>query len=315
MQQQKIEFRKERDFGSILGDSLKFIKQNFKSFFGSVILIVGPFILLMGLGYAYMQTSMMNMMYSKPSNPFAMFNSTYFLSIGVMMFCGLLANILLSGVVYNYMIIYQEKQFGEAITVSEVGKRVWSNIGRLTIASIIFILVFILVLTVLVLIGVGFVSMLGAVAGVLLALVLIFGILIFAPVFAYFIPAAFFVVVRDENSIFASMAKVKKYLSGNFWWTWLIMVVALFGLGILQMLFNLPASIVSMMNTFTRMSDMNNLQPEAGNNILLMVFYTLGMFLTYCTSSISHLISAFNFMSHEEQHEGKGLMSRIDEIN
>ena len=315
MQQQKIEFRKERDFGSILGDSLKFIKQNFKSFFGSVILIVGPFILLMGLGYAYMQTSMMNMMYSKPSNPFAMFNSTYFLSIGVMMFCGLLANILLSGVVYNYMIIYQEKQFGEAITVSEVGKRVWSNIGRLTIASIIFILVFILVLTVLVLIGVGFVSMLGAVAGVLLALVLIFGLLIFAPVFAYFIPAAFFVVVRDENSIFASMAKVKKYLSGNFWWTWLIMVVALFGLGILQMLFNLPASIVSMMNTFTRMSDMNNLQPEAGNNILLMVFYTLGMFLTYCTSSISHLISAFNFMSHEEQHEGKGLMSRIDEIN
>lgn len=315
MKQQKIEFRKERDFGSILGDSLKFIKQNFKSFFGSVILIVGPFILLMGLGYAYMQTSMMNMMYSKPSNPFAMFNSTYFLSIGVMMFCGLLANILLSGVVYNYMIIYQEKQFGEAITVSEVGKRVWSNIGRLTIASIIFILVFILVLTVLVLIGVGFVSMLGAVAGVLLALVLIFGLLIFTPVLTYFIPASFFVVVRDNLSIFSSMTKVKKYLSGNFWWTWLIMVVALFGLGILQMLFNLPASIVTMMNTFTRMSDMNNLQPEAGNNILLMVFYTLGMFLTYCTSSISHLISAFNFMSHEEQHEGKGLMSRIDEIN
>lgn len=315
MQQQKIEFRKERDFGSILGDSLKFIKQNFKSFFGSVILIVGPFILLMGLGYAYMQTSMMNMMYSKPSNPLAMFNSTYFLSIGVMMFCGLLANILLSGVVYNYMIIYQEKQFGEAITVSEVGKRVWSNIGRLTIASIIFILVFILVLTVLVLIGVGFVSMLGAVAGVLLALVLIFGLLIFTPVLTYFIPASFFVVVRDNLSIFSSMTKVKKYLSGNFWWTWLIMVVALFGLGILQMLFNLPASIVTMMNTFTRMSDMNNLQPEAGNNILLMVFYTLGMFLTYCTSSISHLISAFNFMSHEEQHEGKGLMSRIDEIN
>ncbi|MBA4239738.1 MAG: hypothetical protein C0448_03360 [Sphingobacteriaceae bacterium] len=315
MQQQKIEFRRERDFGSILGDSLKFIKQNFKSFFGSVILIVGPFILLMGLGYAYMQTSMMNMMYSKPSNPLAMFDSTYFLSIGVMMFCGLLANILLSGVVYNYMIIYQEKQFGEAITVSEVGKRVWSNIGRLTIASIIFIIVFILILTILVLIGVGFVSMLGAVAGVLLALALIFGLLIFTPVLTYFIPASFFVVVRDNLSIFSSMTKVKKYLSGNFWWTWLIMVVALFGLGILQMLFNLPASIVTMTNTFTRMSDMSNVQPEAGNNILLMVFYTLGMFLTYCTSSISHLISAFNFMSHEEQHEGKGLMSRIDEIN
>lgn len=315
MQQQKIEFRKERDFGSVLGDSLKFIKQNFKSFFASVILIVGPFILIMGVGYAYMQTSMMNMMYSKPTNPLEIFNSNYFLSIGIIMFFSLLSNILLSGVVYNYMIIYQEKPLGEKITVSEVGKRVWGNIGKLAIASILFMVSTILVVTILVLIGIGFVSMLGAAAGIIVALLLIFGLLIYTPVIAYFIPAAFFVVVRDNLSIFSSMAKVKKYLSGNFWWTWLIMAVALISLGILKALFNLPASVVSMMNTFTRMSDLSNVQPEAGNNILLMVFYTLGMFLTYCTSSISHLISAFNFMSHEEQHEGKGLMSKIDEIN
>jgi hypothetical protein len=232
-----------------------------------------------------------------------------------MMFCGVLANILLSGVVYNYMIIYNEKSIDEKITVSEVGKRVWSNIGRLTIASVVFIFTLILVLTVAVLIGVGFVSMLGAVAGVLLALLLIFGMIIYTPVLAYFIPAAFFVVVRDGDSIFSSMGKVRKYLSGNFWWTWLIMTVAIISLGILQMLFNLPASIVSMMSTFSRISSLENVQPDATSNVLLLVFYTLGMFLTYCTSSISHLISAFNFMSHEEQHEGKGLMSRIDEIN
>jgi len=315
MQKQKIEFRKERDFGSILGDSLKFIKQNFKSFFASIIFIVGPFILIMGVGYAFMQTSMMNMMYSKPTNPLEIFNSTYFLSIGAVMFFSLLSNILLSGVVYNYMIIYSEKSIDEKITVSEVGKRVWSNIGKLTLASIIFIFTLILVLTVLALIGVGFVSMLGVAAGVIVALLLIFGLIIYAPVFAYFVPAAFFVVVRDNNSIFSSMAKVRKYLSGNFWWTWLIMTVALISLGILQMLFNLPASIISMMSTFSRISSLENVQPDASNNVLLLVFYTLGMFLTYCTSSISHLISAFNFMSHEEQHEGKGLMSRIDEIN
>ena len=223
--------------------------------------------------------------------------------------------------------VYSELAFGlenqgfsatsidEKITVSEVGKRVWSNIGRLTIASVVFIFTLILVLTVAVLIGVGFVSMIGAVAGVLLALLLIFGMIIYTPVLAYFIPAAFFVVVRDGDSIFSSMGKVRKYLSGNFWWTWLIMTVAIISLGILQMLFNLPASIVSMMSTFSRISSLENVQPDATSNVLLLVFYTLGMFLTYCTSSISHLISAFNFMSHEEQHEGKGLMSRIDEIN
>ncbi len=314
MPQQKIEFRKERDFGAVFGDSLKFIKQNFKSFFASIIFIVGPFILLMGAGYGYMQTTIMNIAYNPSANPSGVFNSTYFLSIAIMMLGGLLANILLSGVVYNYMIIYNEKTIEERITVTEVGKRVWSNIGRLAIASLIFFITLILISTVLVLIGIGLVSMMGIVAGVLIALLLIVGLIIYMPVLMYFVPAAFFVVVRDGDPIFSSMRKVKNYLSGNFWWTWLLMVVVMISLGILQMLFNMPASIISMMNTFTRLSDMNNGQAEHGSNVLIIVFYTLGMFLTYCTSSISHLISAFNFMNHEEQHEGKGIMSRIDEI-
>lgn len=314
MQQQKIEFRKERDFGSVFGDSLKFLKQNFKSFFASVILIVGPFILLMGIGYAYMQTTIMSKVMSNPANPMGIFTPDYFYSIGIMLFSGLLANILLSGVVYNYMLLYNEKPFGEKISVSEVGKRVWGNIGSLTISSITFIISLVLAITIIVLICVGLVSMLGVAAGVIIGLSLFVGIAIYTPVICYFIPATFYVVVRDGDFIFKAMGKVKKYLSGNFWWTWLIMFVALIVLGILQMLFNLPATIITLTSTFSRMKDLGTVQPESGSNILLMIFYTLGMFLTYCTTSISHLIAAFNFISHEEKHEGNGLLSRIDEI-
>ena len=78
MQQQKINFRQERDFSSVLGDSLKFLKQNFKPFFASIILIVGPLILLMGLLYAYVQTTVMGNLQQNPSNPLAIFNSDYF---------------------------------------------------------------------------------------------------------------------------------------------------------------------------------------------------------------------------------------------
>ena len=314
MQQQKIEFRKERDFGTVLGDSLKFLKQNFKSFFASVLLIVGPFILLMGVGYAYMQTNVMNSVMRNPSDPTGIFSKEYFISLGTMMFCGLLANILLSGVVYNYMLIYNEKPFGEQITVSEVGKRVWDSIGSLTISSLTFIFTIAITLIIVALICVGLVSMLGVGMGIVLGILFLFALLIFTPVLSYFIPAAFYVVVRDGDFIFKAMGKVKKYLSGNFWWTWLIMVVALIALGILQTIFNMPASIMTLMSTFSRMKDLGAAQPEEGTNILLMVFYTLGMFLTYCTSSITHLIAAFNFISHEEQHEGEGLLSRIDEI-
>jgi hypothetical protein len=314
MQQQKIEFRKERDFSSVLGDSFKFLKQNFKTFFASIILIVGPFILLMGLCYAYMQTAVMTSLTSDPTNPMGMFNSSYFLSIGSIALFGMISNILLSSVVYNYLGLYSEKPYGEKITVSEVGKRLWSNIGSLIISTVVFLITFAVVIAIMVLIGIGITAMMGFAGGLIIGLSIFVGAIIFAPVMYYFIPAAFYVVVRDRVFIFPAMAKVKTYLSGNFWWTWLIMLVVIIGLAILQTLFNLPASIMAMMSVFSRMKTPGVEETSSGANILLMAFYTLGMFLTHCTSSISHLISAFNFMSHEESHEGKGMMSRLDEI-
>ena len=101
MQQQKINFHQERDFGSVLGDTLKFLKQNFKSFFASIILIVGPLILLMGLLYAYIQTTMMSNFTRDPSNPLAIFNSDYFTTLGTTLLCGFISNILLSSVSYK----------------------------------------------------------------------------------------------------------------------------------------------------------------------------------------------------------------------
>jgi hypothetical protein len=309
MQQQKINFRQERDFGSVLGDSLKFLKQNFKSFFASIILIVGPLILLMGLLYAYVQTTMMSTMTRNPSNPLAIFNSDYFTALGTTVLCGFLSNILLSSVTYNYMCLYNEKAVGEKITVSEVATKLWSNIGRLLISSIVFILTMILVITIITLICIGMFSGLGVGGAVIIGLTLFFSMVIFMPVFAYFIPASFYVVIRDNLFIYTAMGKVRKYLSGNFWWTWLIMIVSVICLGILQGLFSLPASIMMMTKLLSR-----GQETGGDSSVLLMVLYTLAMFLTYCTYSILQIVAAFNFMSHEEKHEGKGLQSRIEEI-
>ncbi len=313
MQQQKIEFRKEREFGSVLGDSLKFLKQNFKSFFTSILLIVGPFLLLMGLTYAYMQMTVTKNVLSNPGNPLGIFTTDYFLSIAVTMFCSLLANVLLSSVVYNFMLIYNEKPVGEKIMVSEVSKRLWSNIGFLMISFLTFIFVFAAILSIIVLMGIGIVSILGIAGGVLVFLAAFALIAIYSPVIFYVIPASFYVVIRDHEFIFAAVGKVRNYLSGNFWWTWLIMIVTILSLGVLQFLFNLPASALTMIDMFSRanITDSGN---GGDHSFLLTIFYTLGIFLTYCTSSISHVISAFNFMSHEEKHEGKGMLSRIDEI-
>lgn len=309
--QQKIEFRKERDFSSTLGDSLKFLKQNFKPFFGSIILIVGPVILLTSIAYAYMQASVLSSAQGKISP----FSGDYFLNLGTTFFLSMLANILLCAVVYNYMGLYYEKPFGEQITVSEVGKRVWNNIGRLIASMVTFTIVAIVVFFVVALICIGIGGAMGVGGAIVIGLTIFAGMAILGPVLFYVVPAGFFVVVRDDVFIFTALGKVKRYLSGNFWWTWLIMVVAFIGLGILQTIFNLPATVMVIMSTFSRLREVSEgVDAQDTSSIWLIVFYTLGMFLSTCTYSISHLICAFNFMSHEEKHEGQGLLSRIDEI-
>lgn len=309
MSQQKINFRQERDLGSVLGDAIKFIKQNFKPFFLSIILIVGPFLLLMSILYAYVQENMLSYYKPNPATPFGLFNQDYFLSIAFMVIGGFIVNILLSGVTYNYLCLYNEKPFGEKITTSEVARRLWDNIGRLIISAVTFMLTIIFILFVIAVICIGGLSGLGIAGGVIIGILIFFAAIIFLPVFMYLVPASFYLVVRDNVFIFTAIGTVRKFLSGNFWWTWLMMIVTLMAVGILQGIFNLPATIISMLKMF-RLGQAS----ESGNSLLLIVFYTLGMFLTYCTSSISHIITAFNFMSHEEKHEGKGLQAKIEEI-
>ncbi len=323
MQQQKIEFRKERDFSSVLGDSIKFLKQNFKPLLSSIILVTGPIILLTGLAYSYMQTVVMAQSFSGLSG-FGMFNETYFISLGSVYLLMFINTVLLNSVVYNYMCLYNEKPAGEKIMVSEVASRVWQSLG-LVMGSILAFLVLILVLIaffVLIGIGVGIGSggnSLGA-GGVILIIFLVFflffGILILAPIIAYMVSAGFYVVVRDKKFIFRAFGTVRRYLSGNFWWTWLIMVVALIALSILQLVFNLPATIMMLSQTFTRLQHIKDGSSMATQDtpVLLIVFYTVGLFLTTCSSSIIHIVCAFNFLGQEEKHEGKGLLSRMDEI-
>ena len=311
--EQKINFKQERDFGTVLGDALKFIKQNFKSFFGNVIVIVGPFLLLMGLGYGYMQQGLLAFR-QNPLGGFKNFNAEFIIAIIVVVLFGLIVNVLLNSVVFAYMGLYSEKNIGEKITISEVGQIVRKRMG-LMIGSVLTITVlFSFIIGIIVLICAGIIAGLGVGGGILVGFIVFFSFAIFIPILYYFMPASFYVIIRDDVFIFEAMGKVRKYLKDNFWWTWLIMVVTIIAISILNFFFNLPATVISMMDTFSRIKDLSQVGTQNDNSFLLTLFYTLGIFLTSCASTIGHVISAFNFLSQEEKHEGKGLLERIEEI-
>ncbi len=308
--QQKIIFNKERDFSALFGDSMLFLKQNFKSFFGAILLIAGPFLLISGVALGYMQSSIAQLQQMLSPNNFDYVS--FFIMILVVILCSLMGIAVMYSVVFSYLTLYNNAEPGEQITVSDVGKKVLKNIWRLIGSFITFIIVMTVVSGCLALILYGISSLLGGIGiGILVVLGMLALIFIYGPVFGYIFHAAFFVVVRDEEFIFSAFRKVNKYLKGNFWWTWLIVVVASVGLYIVNLMFSLPATIYGMSGTLSRLNHMND---TSTNSLTLIILYTISMFFSHFTSSILLVICAYNFTSHEEKSEGAGLFSKIDEI-
>nr|MBP9602438.1 hypothetical protein [Lutibacter sp.] len=93
-----IEFKKERDLGAIINDTFKFIRENWKEYFLTVLKIVGPF-LIVALGvmvfYLFTMSDLFTNQAAISSNPFN-FLGTLFSWIFVIIFVYVLLYTLLS---------------------------------------------------------------------------------------------------------------------------------------------------------------------------------------------------------------------------
>jgi len=313
MQAQKINFRRERDFGAVFGDSLKFIKQNFKPLLLCIFVIAGPFLLISAMGMSYFQTTAGGMQaYKFSGGDFDV--ASYVGSFLLVILFSFIAHTVLLGTVYHYMILYYSKPFGERISPGEVGRKVLLSFGRLFSSTLVSVILLSLLMGVLILMFAGMIAS-GNIAGIFLGGLLLFALLlIFVPVLSYYFTASFFVVTRDEVWLFSGMGKVGRYMKGNFWWTWLILFVAIVALYIIQIMFSLPASILSMGRMFSRLSSGPYPPAEEGPSLLLIGLYVFAALCSSLCSTFLLILSAFHFLSQEEKHEGEGLMSRIDEI-
>src|SRR3972149_5114405 len=106
--QEKINFRQVRDFGETFNVTVKFFRQNFKLFFQSLIFIAGPFILISAIAGAFYQSNAANLFSftrTGSSDIFSQFGWTYF----VFIIAAVIANIMLLGTVFGFMINYLEK--------------------------------------------------------------------------------------------------------------------------------------------------------------------------------------------------------------
>lgn len=305
IQTPKIEFRKVRDFGQLFNDVFRFHKYNFKTIFVCVLLIPGPLFLIAGGFYGYLQS-----MGSDPSrliglgmikNPMGILSNmlTFMLPYFVLAVLGALAS---SATIKRYFIIYQERGENNSITVGDIVKHLPADMWRLFYNGLLLVVISIIFL--LVLFVIALIPILGMLA-------IVFGMLILGPPIAYAITAGNYLVLRDEVSIIDGTRKAWDYMRGNFWWTWLIVVVAALIVGIVGAIFGAPMSILTMVNTFSRLSADS---VSETSSIVYIILGTIAIFGPQLLVSITTLFSVLAFHSYEELEEGTMLKDKISQI-
>lgn len=313
---EKIELRKVRDFGALFNGSIAFLRLNFKSYFGIIILLAGPFVLLTGLLMGYLQfiaekltsSSITSGMFKTSANMFVGNSVSTLLLFGLIF---LLTTLVTNASIALYFKLY-DKATPEELPIqrSNISPLLTAACWRLFYNLMLFSLIACVVL--LAVVGVFALLFLIPYMGILVGIVAFFAYIILIPALAYIVTVANFIVIRDEILITAAIGKAWRYMRGSFWWTWLLVFCTVLSLGMIYMLFNMPYTILIVFKSFTRHA-VNMSQSGANESLMYVLFSALSMFGSMVIiSPIFTSVCIFNFYNHEERHEGTSLMSRID---
>lgn len=302
MKKETINFRVARDFGETFNISVKFLRQNFKLMFQSLIFIAGPFILITAIAGAMYQSSVLTSPL-RSANPLANIGLAYILFI----LASVVSNLVLLGTVFSFMLEYMEKGYGN-FGVNDVAKRLRKNIGN--ILSVFFTFTFLIVIFAGAMVGI-FIAAGNAspiIVG-LLAFMLVIAMLIVGPPIFWQLSVVYLAKMIDDDGVFDAYGRTRMVMKSNFWWTWVMVVCSGLAVGIISFVFSLPQVIFQMVLMISKI--------RGGNAETSIAFLIVATVCTFCVSllySILYVINAFHYFSLAEKKEGTGLMERINEI-
>ncbi len=306
MNQEKINFRQVRDFGETFNVTVKFLRQNFKLFFQSLIFIAGPFVLVSAIAGAFYQSSAIeisNLSRFTSGNPLAQYGWSFL----IFLLSALVSGIVLIGTTYSFMINYMEKG-PNGFTVNDVANKLIQNITNLLIVFIVLTLLAIVIFAVIAGIIIGLTTAVPFL-GILFALAFIFGMLILFPPLMWQLSVVYLVKMQEDRGVFESFGRTREVMRGNFWWTWVIVVCAAIAIGIVGFVFTLPQVVYQMVLLISHMKNGGGETPVA--------FLIIATICTFCSTilySVLYVINAFHYYSLAEAKDGVGLMERINEI-
>jgi len=300
MEQQKIEFKRYRDFGQIINATFEFIRQNFGPLLKSLLFIVGPFLLITGIVLGFYQKSI-----------FSIYTLTSLSGIGVSMILLIIAMFftvqMMLSTVYSFIKIYLERTETTPIQIEEVWKGVKQNF--LKILGITFSLGLLLIGSIIIS-GIIIVIIINVSSNPFLIFLLF---LIFFLPFIYFMLKISIVYVVSLNENVGVMNSIQRslYLTKNkFWFTFGLVFVLSLIQGFMGFIFQIPQYIVMFISMF---NSMDGTGVDGVTEIIIIVTSIISA-LQYLLYAITLIALVFYYFSLVEQKEAKGLLEKIDSI-
>ena len=287
---ERINFRQERDFGTLFSDTFKFLFQNFKGLLGATLYIVGPYALVVGIlttialqSIGGLDLSWMNQMESNDVGTEII--EFYIIVYGIIFIYSILlgfGGMLAGAVVYEYIHIYVTTG-KEKITPREVWKSTKKHFW-LDISS-------------------SFMN------GVLMFLGYMF---CFIPYFYFYVQTAFIIPMRlDKNiSYWEAFKRCNKLMKKHFW----------LSLGFFYLM-NMIVSIILQVTVLPQMFGgfaQGFLAIRGDSNIILAILFAvlyIGSYLaTFFFQGVHYIAAALRYYSIMEKEEGIGNIAKIQAI-
>ena len=292
----KIEFYKNRSLSERFSAAAGFIRQNWKVICKVVLIPAIPLAILQG----YFQQNYFSA--SMEITKYALNPTAILADAGLFFLVSIVYALFLYAISGAVMSQYDAGLLSRDTSLKDLKEKIFSNLGKLFLVSLLLVLMFIGVYLVFLLIMVvlGMISKVLMALGIVLMVVAIFAIL--PPMLLTFFPAVF-----QGASIGKSVKKGMQLGFKNWGSTFAIFIIVGVALGVISLILMLPYLIWVMLGVFGSGGISGGILPYC----LSMLSSLASAFVT----PLTFIFFAFHYFSIAEKEEGISLQSKIEEFD
>ncbi|SDQ93618.1 hypothetical protein [Flagellimonas zhangzhouensis] len=282
-----IEFKKQRELGEILSDTFGFIRNQFKPFFGTILKIVGPYIVVMLIAMGFYMYTVGDIF-----NVATVYNTVpdlspiiMILAIVVLMFSSIAAYVLAQGTVLHYIKSYIANN-GVA-NYDDVHKEVYRSFWSL--------------------IGLGILVGLSVFVGMLFCFIP--GIYLAVP-----LSISFAILVFLKKDVMESYNYSFTLIKENWWITFATLLIIYIIVAVASYAFSLPSVVYMWIKMGIFSGEMDAETFNLFNDPVYLILNVISTLIQFLMNIILLVSTAFIFFNLNEKKNFTGTFERIDNL-